>query len=920
MGKQGDPFEFYGERHGNSSLDAAAIRETVTEPAKHARALTDLGTELNEDTRRIDVSVEGEITNPIQNNAAQGSSASNNLASKGHYATGLMLKFADVVQTFDTETERLNNLVQADAASATRWAGQAAAQKGEDFDSSAYFSQAFTNATASRRPEYNKAVNALDDGADEVALWFQQGPEQHAKALLLAGLIPFNMAALYGITLTPEELSRAKTAHYKALFRDMTPEEQVQFIKNEMNKPRITAPGSNTPLVDPAIIAAVSPAAQQLVATEVATAIKGKQITAETVNLMNVFSGQQPFAHGVYTQVSPNEFGDAIQHLNDEAFAREPNAHIDEEKRGLYSQFLRGAGTTLATYSQADGEYAPPLDPEHPDQTRGQVLASKWLNAITDDDNHENAAALTLLMRKGGHEAEFETDFMTSLSEGIYDWEREQDGDPVWGPRDTGIMDPDADIEINRRTEDGGAFGSDEDIYTYSRGHATDGLANILGAMENSPDAAQNFFMDNDGNVDKSKMDYLMGTWDGDDVSARTFSNDRNSDEGDGFGLALEAATTGNRAHELIPGQDIHHDEFAASLTSDLFHRITEFSGKGDQWGWGDGRWHTWPDMRDSLGSIAGCYINDIYDISQHDGRSFEDGMFHPGRDGLPAGLMISKADLATVIGEIGLGDDKTGLETLTTSAVNYNNQLTSDYLANHRDALQAQYPNLSDAEIRQKLTIAELDSSGMLRTLEDQGAVTGNTLDFILGSGIEGGKEGEDFEKKRAEMISKAFSVVSGLVPSPPGHVAGWLTDTGMSLIEDQLGATPDSSPSEEANKAMTSDMKTKIEYGTYNALVRNGYLDPSVDPRYGIPQSALIPDGHGGVMIDPALYNGEPGDVDRPGSQPGLTAEEEYNRWKEGPDPTTQAESEYNGPPSDIFSEYLEAYAGAAYGEGDN
>ena len=117
-------------------------------------------------------------------------------------------------------------------------------------------------------------------------------------------------------------------------------------------------------------------------------------------------------------------------------------------------------------------------------------------------------------------------------------------------------------------------------------------MANVLGAMKSSPDAAQMFFADGypdgDTSKDNSRLEYLL--------TERSFSRDladtKAGDEGDGLGLALQAATVG---HET-------RNQFGADLASDAFTIIAEKSGSGDGFG-PDDKWHTWPGMTDSLGT-----------------------------------------------------------------------------------------------------------------------------------------------------------------------------------------------------------------------------------------------------------------------------------------------------------------------------
>ncbi len=210
--------------------------------------------------------------------------------------------------------------------------------------------------------------------------------------------------------------------------------------------------------------------------------------------------------------------------MSNDTFPPTSNTPLDQATRAkLYQDFLNGAGATLATYSKTPG-------------VDGDALSERWFDAITDDSRPANAAALTLMIKHGGETTSFDPRFLSSLTDKTYNWEQDHDGSPVWGPLnerqgDYGIKDP-RDID----------FGNPDDPYDDRAGYSTpyDGLANLLGAMKNTPEASEQFFDDPDtveyhGQHVNEKLHYLL--------AERRWP----TDDGDGLGTALEGATLHDR-------------------------------------------------------------------------------------------------------------------------------------------------------------------------------------------------------------------------------------------------------------------------------------------------------------------------------------------------------------------------------------
>ena len=397
----------------------------------------------------------------------------------------------------------------------------------------------------------------------------------------------------------------------------------------------------------------------------------------------------------------------------------------------------------------------------------------------------------------------------------------------------------------------------------------------LFTAMDESPDAAQIFFSRGGDDADV--------TINGNDVQV----NDRlkyllvdriwPTDDGDGMGQLLEGATIGDRTSAQ-----------AASLASQTMALIAENSGQGSSIIPGDDGWHLPEGARDSVGNILASYMDDVYRGAQTDGDSVGDNNWvwgdDPGEDKYHGvyGLRISHEDLGVVLQDVGRGDDKTGITTVITSALNYNTELTSDYIGG-LDLPEGQAP-----------TIDYLRDHNMLDGLTDTAGNNAQALSFLIDRGLVGGQDQEASDQEVRDAVATAFGAATEFVPSPQGKVAGYLTSEGLSFLQDKIGEQPDS-PSQAWAQDTDAAIKTSLQYQTYNALLQHGYLNASDDPAYGIPPECLVPDGNGNMVINPKLYNGEAGDVP-------ADVENAFNAWDSGRNPQGIVQDFINAYSSDL------------------
>lgn len=609
---------------------------------------------------------------------------------------------------------------------------------------------------------------------------------------------------------------------------------------------------------------------QKIIAGWVADDIQDKKIDGQTTSFLAHFDDQEHFSTALFTTVSPDEFGDAILHLSQDVYPPGSMSTPDPAQAQIYADFLDHAGVSLATYSNHVANPA--------------ALADEWYNAITGngtDDlnqhpNPENAAALTLLIKRGGQHAEFDATFLGDLTNQVYDWERSFGGDAVWGPLNDqfspgyGVKEP--IIEYGDTT-------TSADNITYP-GTPFDGLANLLSGMEMSPEAAERFFTYEGDGTYVDQVEYK-----GEHVNEKLLYlfADRKwpTDDGDGFGVALRNAATHSRDEGDGSPDSLTKGDRAARLASQSVFIIANETGRGDSWK--DDGWQIPAGMRDDVGYMLAAYAPDIHRISQAEGDDISGNNWvfgdHDSENGYHGfmGLAASSEDLATVLQGVGRGDDKEGITAVLTSQIAHHESLMNDaltaYNERHPDAPKTIDEIMSDQNFNQALVTI--------------GETNGGTLEFILSNGVAGGRDDENARKERAEMMATAFSIGTSFLPGA-GEVLGEgatelakktygvVTSQAIGELKKRIGAAPDGL-TDAWGASSEDDIRTGLSYGTYNAFLNAGYLDPDVDPEHGIPPGAITaPNENGMIFINPALYDGLSNEDDVP-----VDVRNEFHAW---------------------------------------
>ena len=792
-------FADFKELHGSSPSD---IIDAAKDPQSSGQALVSLSQDLVDDAKKTHQNTEGDIQ-AITTAPNHGAKACLQLGNIGQVAAACLTKFGTAAQTFDKGVDKLNHKI---ATSGLRDPSQPDARSG----STETIQQ---NVKNSLEPDYRALVKTLDkDAGDTATLLKHPNDVETVRALIDGGFIPLSAASQWpGLTLTDED----KKKYYKSVLGRMSTQQQIDWVNaNKDHLPPEAAP-------------AINATAQAYFAGLVGDDFKDPDnIDGDTVTLLEFFENEHPFAQSLYDNVTPEQVADAIKHVNDDVY---PNgyqsSHADDKKEAFYRDFLTAAGATFATYTKGTGKYAPPSD-----------LTDRWYDAVTSDKDGQGAA-LTLLLRAGGQKTSYDTHFISDLTDRVYDWEKKQDG-PVWGPRDD-------DITVN-------PFLTNDDHYRF----ATDGLANLLGSMEHSPDAARTFFTDGSGQIDEHKLDYLIGDTDVEKGDLRTFSSDAHSDEGEGLGAALEAAAVSN-------SDDPATRTWCADFASDVFNRVGGQSGTGDGYNPGigsvhvnlpDDTRHAWPGIADNLGNIAASYSSDVYDII--DGNP-QDGDGH---------LHVSSAIFDKVLGEIGRGDDKSGIETLSAAEMiegNHRlNQAISDWQEDHPG---------------QPLTMDTLAKSGLGLALQGRGSTNGEVLGHILNKSVLVDIDDDKLASTRAAYVSKAVDIAGGFIPGADtvlGEGKSELVksafdiskDQGLDLLKDKVAEAPDATSDEYRNESRATTERG-LEYNTLNQLIDHGYLGDQhpgdhragVDHSPAIPSSLLVDGPNGTKVVNPDLYDAD-------------------------------------------------------------
>ena len=463
-----------------------------------------------------------------------------------------------------------------------------------------------------------------------------------------------------------------------------------------------------------------------------------------------------------------------------------------------YRAELSAIGTTLGTATRSTA----------PDLALPSDYAQRWLDELTADieqrgdlprdNNQGNALALSYLLKFGS----WSTPFLDKVAAGAYDYERKHDDGPVWAPKT------------------GGEYGFPVDPTWDRQSPANlDVLSNVLRGLSHNPDAAQHFF--SQGGDEKvtingqqvelnGRLKYLL--------QDRTWSNSRSSDEGDGLGDALRAASTTYR-NRLQTGET---SATIASQTIALLGEKTGDGASGGHWyllgGGSSAGWKMPAALRSDVADMLASYVPDLF-REYHSGDRPSDSAppwfqtsNSQGVEGDPFGMSLDRGALQKVIRT--LGEDSANIDKISTSVLAYN-----QYQLNHL------FAGITDPET--KVDILEGKDWPPLRSLMAMGP---DVLHNLFTDAFTGDDAQEKVDQANKEALDKFIDLAGSLPVVDIANKAGsWAFDAVKGQVLDQLKKGPDATASklwtDEANKQTQA-----LTHNFQNVMLQNGFYDPEV------------------------------------------------------------------------------------------
>lgn len=197
------PFAYYADLYGGGALITdASIRALVDDPATDAATIARLADDLDRDAVVTAGFVEGQVRDFVRHAPATGGEHARTLGTNATYAVGLVTLFAAHVHTFDSAVADLNGRYQAQVLLRRL------------VDPLADVPSLRAVARGMLGGEYRRAQQQLDEGAEDVATKFRQGPTHaNLRALVDEGAIPLTVAGRWPwLHLTDDERRRALLA------------------------------------------------------------------------------------------------------------------------------------------------------------------------------------------------------------------------------------------------------------------------------------------------------------------------------------------------------------------------------------------------------------------------------------------------------------------------------------------------------------------------------------------------------------------------------------------------------------------------------------------------------------------------------------------------------------------------------------
>ncbi len=527
-------------------------------------------------------------------------------------------------------------------------------------------------------------------------------------------------------------------------------------------------------------------------------------------------------------EVSPELAEQIEQNMNDPYFAAGFGENADPEQvaavldtmdaqveatnmpQELRNRMVESVGTTLGTATRNTGDLAMP-----------DGYSQQWSEAITADTHPEGGDApqnqaqyLALLMQQGT----YSRPFLNEVGDTLYEYETNADGQ-VWGPKHN-HMDPVMDTNGDK---------------------VVDVMAGYMGALENNPLAAQDFFSQG-GNVevdiegDKVQMNERLKYM----IQDRGWAHTTDPSNGGQLGGALEAATTHFRNDEATGEQ-------SAEIASQTFALLGDVTGDGASDGFmGMGAsegWQMWEGMRGNVANMMANYGSDALRVAgSQDADDIPPWTQGPESDllgeGAPYGASLDPELYQQILGTFGKDGQDAHLETVL-AGVSAASQIR----------MQVALDKSLDDGTPPPAPVAMLEGNNIpaLSTATNEMATT---LGFVINGAYHGALDEEELEQKRQEMKSNVFGAVTA-VPVW-GQAAEWSKYgfeqiTGM-MKEEIKNTDPDASGE---FGDLSGNEKDSLEKMMLNQMLAEGYFDDQyIDEanqggdRYGAPpEDAIVP-----------------------------------------------------------------------------
>ncbi|MBT2676473.1 hypothetical protein J7E95_37960 [Streptomyces sp. ISL-14] len=385
----------------------------------------------------------------------------------------------------------------------------------------------------------------------------------------------------------------------------------------------------------------------------------------------------------------------------------------DPERAKQAKQLQKNLGTTIGRATLSDSDKMQGWEKEiiklGPDQL-----------GIDDASNPTGYAVMSNLMRFGDYDDQFLNDYGDKLL--AYDKKVNGEGINLW---------------VNNVNQ------GDLNYWGYKNDRGRDPVTGFLEALGHNPDASTQFFAQPAGagdtvNKDSEINDHLKyltkeRVW----VSDTTLEGDDNFVAGrNSLGRALEAATTGYSA-DAAPKDFAAGDRRTAS-TAGVMEQVAYLYGGQD----GPKLLHDQPELADSLGKMAGAYIDDInYELSGIGDHGKDEGNFPAGYAGRAQFGNQGAINFLSVLGqnETSHGVVTSAQHLYTLSMLDANPPTNDTNIDHARDALAAEAEArgiLDNARVQQAETTYGADA-------EDANKSLGRSTEWIkfgVGAVIGGG------------------------------------------------------------------------------------------------------------------------------------------------------------------------------------